>query len=103
MRIMLGVLCLLIIYHFSDLDEAIAIANDTSYGLAAGIWSGSIKTVHDVAKKLRAGTVWGNCYDASSNLNLTFGGVKQSGNSKDKSVHAYYKFTELKSTIISLL
>ena len=88
---------------FSDLDEAISIANDTGYGLCAGIWSGSIKTVHDVAKKLRAGTVWGNCYNASSNLNLPFGGVKLSGNSKDQSIHAYYKFTDLKSTIISLL
>lgn len=77
-------------------------ANSTSYGLSAGIWSDSIKDIYHISQRLKVGNVWGNCYEAFNNLNLPFGGFKQSGNSKDKSIYAYYKYTELKSTIIEL-
>ncbi|HBB53017.1 MAG TPA: aldehyde dehydrogenase [Legionellales bacterium] len=90
------------IISFDDIDEAIAIANSTTYGLAAGIWSDSFKNIYEISKKIQVGTVWGNCYDACGNLNLPFGGFKQSGNSKDKSIQAYYKYTELKNIVIEL-
>ncbi|MEX2149246.1 MAG: aldehyde dehydrogenase [Steroidobacteraceae bacterium] len=86
---------------FKDVDEAIRIANDVSYGLTAAVWSRDITTAHRVAKALRAGTVYVNCYDAD-NITVPFGGFKQSGNGRDKSLHAMDKYTELKTTWIDL-
>jgi 4-guanidinobutyraldehyde dehydrogenase/NAD-dependent aldehyde dehydrogenase len=86
---------------FKDVDEAIRIANDVSYGLTAAVWSRDIKTAHRVAKALRAGTVYVNCYDADD-ITVPFGGFKQSGNGRDKSLHAMDKYTELKTTWIDL-
>jgi 4-guanidinobutyraldehyde dehydrogenase / NAD-dependent aldehyde dehydrogenase len=86
---------------FSDTDEAIRIANDVSYGLTAAVWSRDITTAHRVAKALRAGTVYVNCYDADD-MTVPFGGFKQSGNGRDKSLHAMDKYTELKTTWIDL-
>ena len=86
---------------FKDVDEAIRIANDVSYGLTAAVWSRDITTAHRVAKALRAGTVFVNCYDADD-ITVPFGGFKQSGNGRDKSLHAMEKYTELKTTWIDL-
>jgi len=86
---------------FSDVEEAIRIANDVSYGLTAAVWSRDINTAHRVAKALRAGTVYVNCYD-SDDITVPFGGVKQSGIGRDKSLHAMDKYTELKTTWIEL-
>ncbi|MGH8130253.1 MAG: aldehyde dehydrogenase family protein, partial [Steroidobacteraceae bacterium] len=86
---------------FKDVDEAIRIANDVSYGLTAAVWSRDITTAHRVAKSLRAGTVFVNCYDADD-ITVPFGGFKQSGNGRDKSLHAMDKYTELKTTWIDL-
>jgi 4-guanidinobutyraldehyde dehydrogenase/NAD-dependent aldehyde dehydrogenase len=86
---------------FKDVDEAIRIANDVSYGLTAAVWSRDITTAHRVAKALRAGTVYVNCYDACD-ITVPFGGFKQSGNGRDKSLHAMDKYTELKTTWIDL-
>ncbi|MGH8261881.1 MAG: aldehyde dehydrogenase [Steroidobacteraceae bacterium] len=86
---------------FSDADEAVAIANDVSYGLAAAVWSRDITTAHRVARALRAGTVYVNCYDADD-ITVPFGGFKQSGNGRDKSLHAFDKYTELKTTWVDL-
>ncbi|MDP9200034.1 MAG: aldehyde dehydrogenase family protein, partial [Pseudomonadota bacterium] len=86
---------------FKDVDEAIRIANDVSYGLTAAVWSRDITTAHRVAKALRAGTVFVNCYDADD-ITVPFGGFKQSGNGRDKSLHAMDKYTELKTTWIDL-
>jgi len=63
---------------FSDLDEIAAAANDTEYGLGAGIWTKDISKAHALAKKIRAGTVWINCYNVFDAA-LPFGGYKQSG------------------------
>ncbi|MGN4077146.1 aldehyde dehydrogenase family protein, partial [Burkholderia gladioli] len=82
--------------------EAIRIANDSDYGLAAAVWTGSLSTAHEVSRRLRAGTVWVNCYDEGGDMNFPFGGYKQSGNGRDKSLHALEKYTELKSTLIRL-
>jgi gamma-glutamyl-gamma-aminobutyraldehyde dehydrogenase len=86
---------------FDDLDEAVALANATDYGLAAGLWTSDLSTAHKVARALKAGTVWVNCYE-EGDLTVPFGGMKQSGNGRDKSVHAMEKYTELKTTWIQL-
>jgi 4-guanidinobutyraldehyde dehydrogenase/NAD-dependent aldehyde dehydrogenase len=86
---------------FKDVEEAVAIANGVSYGLTAAVWSRDITTAHRVAKRLRAGTVYVNCYDADD-ITVPFGGFKQSGNGRDKSLHAMDKYTELKTTWIDL-
>ncbi len=86
---------------FEDLDEAVQLANATEYGLAAGLWTRDLSTAHKVARALRAGTVWVNCYE-EGDLTVPFGGMKQSGNGRDKSAHALEKYTELKTTWIQL-
>ena len=86
---------------FDTAEEAIQIANDTPYGLAAAVWTADISKAHLTAKALRAGSVWVNQYDGGD-MTAPFGGFKQSGNGRDKSLHAFDKYTELKSTWIKL-
>ncbi|MFI8239632.1 aldehyde dehydrogenase [Streptomyces sp. NPDC085866] len=86
---------------FDDLDEAVRLANATEYGLAAGLWTSDLSTAHRVSRGLKAGTVWVNCYE-EGDLTVPFGGMKQSGNGRDKSAHALEKYTELKTTWIQL-
>lgn len=86
---------------FHDEDEAITIANDSDYGLAAGIWTSNLDRAHRVARRLRAGSVFVNNYHGGD-MTVPFGGYKQSGNGRDKSLHALTKYTELKSTWIAL-
>ncbi|MFI2720571.1 aldehyde dehydrogenase [Streptomyces collinus] len=86
---------------FDDLDEAVRVANATEYGLAAGLWTSDLSTAHRVSRALKAGTVWVNCYE-EGDLTVPFGGMKQSGNGRDKSAHALEKYTELKTTWIQL-
>jgi len=85
----------------ADLDDAIAKANDTMYGLAAAVWTRDIKQAHRAARALRAGTVWINTYgifDACS----PFGGVKQSGFGRDMGQHALEQYTYVKSVWVDL-
>jgi acyl-CoA reductase-like NAD-dependent aldehyde dehydrogenase len=86
---------------FRDEAEAVAIANDTSYGLAAAVWTQDLSTAHRMARAIRAGVVYVNCYDADD-ITVPFGGFRQSGFGRDKSLHAFDKFTELKTTWIDL-
>ena len=86
---------------FDDEADALRIANDTPYGLAAGVWTNDISRAHRVARKLRAGSVWVNYWDGGD-MTAPFGGYKQSGNGRDKSLHAFDKYTELKATWINL-
>ena len=79
--------------------EAIARANDTIYGLAASVWTSNLSRAHRVSEKLRAGTVSVNTVDALSPM-TPFGGFKQSGIGRDLSLHAFDKFSGLKTTWI---
>ncbi|WP_322045910.1 aldehyde dehydrogenase [Paraburkholderia sp. J67] len=87
---------------FSTIDEAVRIANDSDYGLAAAVWTSNLTNAHEISRRLRAGTVWVNCYDEGGDMNFPFGGFKESGNGRDKSLHALEKYTELKSTLVRL-
>ncbi|WP_418314736.1 aldehyde dehydrogenase [Piscinibacter sakaiensis] len=89
------------VLRFDSEEEALAIANDTSYGLQASVWSDNINRAHRVARALRAGTVHVNCYD-EDDISVPFGGYKQSGNGRDKSLHALEKYSELKTTWIRI-
>ncbi len=86
---------------FDSAEEAIAIANDTPYGLAAAVWTADLSKAHRTARALRAGSVWVNQYDGGD-MTAPFGGFKQSGNGRDKSLHAFDKYTELKATWIQI-
>jgi gamma-glutamyl-gamma-aminobutyraldehyde dehydrogenase len=89
------------VIRFRDEADALAIANGTAYGLQASVWSSNIDRAHRVARGLRAGTVHVNEYD-EDDITVPFGGFKQSGNGRDKSLHAFDKYTELKTTWIRL-
>jgi len=86
---------------FRDEAEAVKIANDTIYGLAAGLWTSDISRGHRVAHALRAGLVWVNGWDACD-ITMPFGGFKQSGFGRDRSLHALHKYADLKSISITL-
>jgi acyl-CoA reductase-like NAD-dependent aldehyde dehydrogenase len=89
------------VIRFRTEEEAVAIANDSPYGLAAGLWTSRLDRAHRVAGRLRAGTVHVNSYD-EDDITAPFGGYKQSGNGRDKSLHAMEKYTEVKTTWIRL-
>ncbi len=86
---------------FTDLNDAIRQANATTYGLQAAVWTTDITKAIRTARALRAGTVHVNSYD-DDDITVPFGGVKQSGNGRDKSLHALDKYTELKTTWIRI-
>jgi len=86
---------------FEHEDEALKVANNSAYGLAAAVWTSDLTRAHKMAHKLRAGSVWINYYDGGD-MTAPFGGFKQSGNGRDKSIHALEKYTELKATWINL-
>jgi gamma-glutamyl-gamma-aminobutyraldehyde dehydrogenase len=85
------------VIRFRDEAQAVALANDSPYGLQASVWTDSLNRAHRVARALRAGTVHVNQYD-EDDITVPFGGVKHSGNGRDKSLHAFDKVTELKTT-----
>jgi len=84
---------------FKDAEEAVKIANDSIYGLAGAVWSNNINTAHKVAAAVRVGTMGINNY-FGGDITVPFGGFKQSGNGRDKSMHAFDDYTELKTTWI---
>ena len=86
---------------FDGLDEAIAIANDSQYGLAAGIWTRDLDKAHRLIKEIEAGVVWVNCFD-EGDMTQPFGGYKQSGNARDKCFESLLSYTQTKSAWIRL-
>jgi acyl-CoA reductase-like NAD-dependent aldehyde dehydrogenase len=87
------------VISFKDAAEAVKIANDSIYGLAGAVWSRNINTAHKVARAVRVGTMGINNY-FGGDMTVPFGGFKQSGNGRDKSMHAFNDYTELKTTWI---
>ena len=83
----------LTVTSFSNEEEAVQLANGTSFGLASGVWTTNLSRAHRMIKKIKAGTVFVNTYGGSDNT-LPLTGVKQSGNGSDKSLHALDKFTD---------
>lgn len=86
---------------FKTEDEAIAIANSTDYGLAAGVWTSDLGRAHRMIRGVRSGVVHVNTYGGPDNT-VPLGGVKQSGNGHDKSLHALEKYVDLKTAWIKL-
>ncbi|MGJ7545905.1 aldehyde dehydrogenase [Variovorax sp. LT1R16] len=92
----------LAIISYESVDEAIRMANDSPYGLAASLWTDNLDTAHRVAAQLDAGTVTVNCF-GEGDLSTPFGGFKQSGfGGRDKSIYAHDQYCELKTTWIRL-
>lgn len=91
----------LAVIECDGLEEAIGLANDSPYGLAAAVWTDRVSDAHAAARRLRAGTVWVNCYDRAS-IATPFGGYKQSGIGRDRSLHAFDEYTETKTTWIEV-
>ncbi len=86
---------------FDSDEEAVALANATDYGLAAGVWTGNLSRAHRMVRGIRSGIVHVNTYGGSDNT-VPLGGVKQSGNGHDKSLHAVDKYLDLKTAWIEL-
>jgi gamma-glutamyl-gamma-aminobutyraldehyde dehydrogenase len=90
----------LAVQTFGDEAEAVRLANDTPYGLAAAVWTADLGRAHRMSRALKAGTVWVNCYE-EGDMTVPFGGVKLSGSGRDKSRHALDEYTDLKTTWIA--
>jgi len=86
---------------FGDEEEAISIANDTSYGLAAGLWTRDLSRAHRVAARLEAGQVYVNEW-VTGPVETPFGGYKQSGYGREKGIEALHHYTQMKCVTIKL-
>ena len=91
----------LVVTRFKTEEQALALANDSRYGLGAAVWTRDLSSAHRVSRCLKAGSVFVNNYN-DGDMTVPFGGYKQSGNGRDKSLHALEKFTELKTIWIAL-
>lgn len=91
---------MLVVTRFKTEEQALALANDSRYGLGAAVWTRDLSRAHRVSRRLKAGSVFVNNYN-DGDMTVPFGGYKQSGNGRDKSLHALEKFTELKTIWIA--
>jgi gamma-glutamyl-gamma-aminobutyraldehyde dehydrogenase len=92
----------LAVTRFTETEDALRLANDTPFGLAAGLWTRDVSLAHRAAREIKAGLVWVNGWD-SCDITLPFGGFKQSGFGRDRSLHALHKYADLKSVSITLV
>ena len=86
---------------FKDLDEVVALSNNTFYGLAGGAWTHDVRKAHRVAKALQAGTVWINCYNIFDPA-MPFGGYKMSGYGRESGKHTLELYTQVKAVWMNL-
>ncbi len=86
---------------FEDEADAVRIANATNFGLAAGVWTGDLARAHRMIRNIQAGVIHVNCY-GGADITVPLGGMKQSGNGHDKSLHALEKYTALKTAWINV-
>lgn len=91
----------LAVMSFASEAEAVALANDTQLGLAAGVWTSNLSRAHTMIRRIHAGVVHVNTY-GGADITVPLGGVKQSGNGHDKSLHALNKYTNLKTAWVQL-
>jgi 4-(gamma-glutamylamino)butanal dehydrogenase len=89
------------VMRFSGEDEAVRLANSTVYGLASAIWTANLSRAHRMVRAIKAGVVHVNTYGGADGT-VPLGGVRQSGNGHDKSLHALEKYTDLKTAWIQL-
>lgn len=89
------------IIPFEGVEEGIRIANDTIYGLAAGVWTKDLSRAHRLIREIEAGVIWVNCFD-EGDMTQPFGGYKQSGNARDKCMESLLSYTQSKSAWIRL-
>lgn len=87
--------------HYRDLDEVIRRANNTRYGLAAGVFSQNIDTANTLARALRVGTVWINCFD-TFDATIPFGGYKMSGQGREKGEYGLKNYLQVKAVVTPL-
>ena len=86
---------------FDGVDAGISIANDTIYGLAAGVWTSDLNQAHRLIREIEAGVIWVNCFD-EGDMTQPFGGYKQSGNARDNCVESLLSYTQSKSAWLRL-
>ena len=89
------------IMPFDNIDSGIAIANDTIYGLAAGVWTSDLNRAHRLIREIEAGVIWVNCFD-EGDMTQPFGGYKQSGHARDKCIESVLSYTQGKSAWLRL-
>ncbi len=88
--------------EFEGEAQAIELANDSEYGLIAGVWTPDIRRAHRVARKIKAGQVYINTYGVGAGVEIPFGGYKKSGFGREKGVAGYYEYTQIKNVCVKI-